>query len=46
MLKQGKPQTKADKAQSQLFWAELQQMPNSGAIASKDGKRYLRRRKG
>lgn len=37
-----KQQTKANKAQCQLLWAELQQSPSNGAIASKDGKRYIR----
>jgi len=42
MKTSGKAQTKANKAQSELFWAALQQTVSSGAIASKDGKRYLR----
>jgi hypothetical protein len=37
-----KAQTKANKAQSELFWTAIQQTPSTGAIASKDGKRYLR----
>jgi len=37
-----KQQTKANKAQSELFWTAIQQTPSTGAIASKDGKRYLR----
>lgn len=42
MKNPSKPQNKADKAQSLLFLSALQELPNSGAVASKDGKRYLR----
>lgn len=41
-LTQAKSQSKADKAQCELFWAAIQQSPSNGAIASRDGKRYLR----
>lgn len=44
MKTSAKQQSKADKAQSLLFWNALQELPNNGAIASKDGKRYLRRK--
>jgi hypothetical protein len=43
MLKtSGKAQSKANKAQSELFWAAIQQTVSNGAVASKDGKGYLR----
>ncbi len=37
-----KAQAKPDKAQCLLLWQALQETPSNGAIASKDGKRYLR----
>lgn len=43
MLKHSsKPQNKADKAQCLLLMQAIQQSPSNGAIASKDGKRYIR----
>lgn len=42
MKQASKAQSKPDKAQCQLLWAELQNTPSNGNIASKDGKRYLR----
>ena len=45
MLKHSsKPQNKADKAQCLLLMQAIQQTHSSGAIASKDGKLYLRRK--
>jgi hypothetical protein len=45
-MKTPKPQSKADKAQSLLLMQAIQQTnslhSSNGAIASKDGKRYLR----
>jgi hypothetical protein len=41
-MKTPKPQSKADKAQCLLLMQAIQQTPSNGAIASKDGKRYIR----
>ncbi len=43
MLKQAsKAQSKPDKQQCTLLWQALQETTSNGAIASKDGKRYIR----